>query len=68
MIIAEATAISEQGYGWFGAPGIYTEEQAMEWKKIVEAVHAKGGKIIMQLWHMGRQSHPSFSEKNEIVS
>lgn len=45
MIITEATAISEQGFGWRNAPGIYTAEQAEGWKKIVDAVHAKGGKM-----------------------
>eukprot|EP01034_Spumella_vulgaris_P038615 gene38615-47690_t len=60
LIITEATAISEQGYGWYGTPGCYTHEQAEGWKKVVNAVHAKGGKIFLQLWHLGWQSHPSF--------
>lgn len=68
LIISEATAVSAQGYGWYGAPGNYTEEHSEAWKGIVEAVHAKGGKIFMQLWHMGRQSDPSFHESNEIVA
>jgi len=68
LLIAEATAVSEQGYGWLGAPGIYTEEQANAWKPVVDAVHAKGAKFFLQLWHMGRQGHPSFSPANETVA
>lgn len=45
LIISEATAISKQAYGWYGAPGLYTQEHAQEWKKIVDAVHAK---VIIQ--------------------
>lgn len=68
LIIAEASAVSPQGYGWFGGPGLYTQEHAEGWKHVTEAVHKKGGKIFVQLWHMGRQSHPSFHETNEIVA
>lgn len=68
LIITEATAISKQGYGWNSAPGCYNKEQAEAWGRIVDGVHAKGGKIFLQLWHMGRQSHPSFHETNEVVS
>ncbi len=68
LIIAEATAISEQGYGWFGSPGIYTQEHADGWKNVVNGVHSKGGKIFLQLWHMGRASHSSFNPANEIVA
>ena len=60
LIISEATAISEQGYGWHGAPGIYSTAQIEGWKKITSAVHAKQGKIFLQLWHMGRVSHPDY--------
>jgi N-ethylmaleimide reductase len=60
LIISEATAISPQGYGWFGAPGIYSQSHVEGWKLVTEAVHAKGGKIVLQLWHMGRVSHPDF--------
>ncbi len=62
LIITEATAISAQGFGWAGAPGIYTDEMEAGWKKVTDAVHAKGGKIVLQLWHMGRLSHPVFQE------
>ncbi|MBE9116070.1 alkene reductase [Lusitaniella coriacea LEGE 07157] len=60
LIITEGTHISEQGIGWEQSPGIYTSEQVAGWKKITEAVHQKGGKIVLQLWHMGRASHPDF--------
>jgi len=68
LLITEATAVSEQGFGWRNAPGIYTEEMAEGWKKIVDRVHANKGVIYLQLWHMGRQSHSSFHKTNEIVS
>lgn len=57
LIITEATTISISGRGWFGAPGLYTDEQVEGWKKVISAVHAKGGKIIAQLWHTGRSSN-----------
>ena len=60
LIITEATAISEQGYGWHGAPGIYTDEQVAKWKQITDAVHQRGGQMFLQLWHMGRLSHPDY--------
>src|SRR5450830_1710499 len=57
FLIAEGTAVSIEGRGYLGAPGIYTEEQAAGWKKVTDAVHAKGGRIFVQLFHAGRQSH-----------
>lgn len=60
LIITEATAVSPQGYGWLGAPAIYNEAQAAGWRKVTDAVHAAGGRIFLQLWHMGRVSHPDF--------
>jgi N-ethylmaleimide reductase len=57
LIITEATTIAVTGRGYLGAPGIYTDAQVAGWKKIVDAVHAKGAKIILQLWHVGRVSH-----------
>lgn len=68
LIVSEATAISATGYGWYAAPGCYTEEQAEGWKKVVDSVHEKGGKIFLQLWHIGRQGHPSFNEKGDVVA
>ncbi|KAF1777728.1 Cyclic nucleotide-binding-like [Phytophthora cactorum] len=61
LIITEAVAISVQGFGWYGAPCLYTEAHRDSWKPVVEAVHAKGAKIFLQIWHIGRQGHPSFS-------
>ena len=61
LLISEAVGISEEGYGWNGAPGIYTEEQSKKWRQVTEAVHKEGGLIFLQLWHMGRASHSSFS-------
>jgi len=58
LIIAEATNISPQGTGYMNSPGIYTSEQIKAWKKITEAVHEKEGRIFIQLWHVGRISHP----------
>lgn len=60
LIISEATQISEQGAGWEQSPGIHTPEQVAGWRKITEAVHQKGGRIVLQLWHVGRASHPDF--------
>ena len=57
LIISEATSISIAGRGWFGAPGMYSDEQVAGWKKITGAVHAKGGRLFSQLWHTGRSSH-----------
>lgn len=68
LIITEATAISRQGYGWFKAPGIYTDEMQAAWKNITKAVHDKGGKIVCQLWHMGRVSHPDFNDGKAPVA
>jgi N-ethylmaleimide reductase len=57
LIISEATTISITARGWYGAPGMYSDEQVEGWKKIVDAVHANGGRMFSQLWHMGRASH-----------
>ena len=59
LIITEATQISPLGKGYPATPGIYSAEQTAAWKEIVEAVHAKGGSIVAQLWHVGRISHSS---------
>lgn len=59
LIITEATPISLMGHGYPFLPGIYTESQVAGWKKVTQAVHAKGGKIVLQLWHVGRISHSS---------
>lgn len=62
LIIAEATTVSEQANGWFGSPGIYTGEMTAGWKQVVQAVHQSGGRIFLQLWHMGRASHSDFQD------
>ncbi len=58
LIISEATAVSAQGYGWANAPAMYTDAQEEGWRRVTKAVHERGGKIVLQLWHMGRVSHP----------
>ncbi len=60
LIISEATGISVEGLGWPAAPGIWSDEQVEGWKKVTEAVHAQGGAIVLQMWHMGRLVHPDF--------
>jgi N-ethylmaleimide reductase len=57
LIIAEATTVSSLARGWYGAPGLYTDDQVAGWKRITAAVHAKGGRIFAQLWHTGRSSN-----------
>ena len=59
LIISEATPISVMAHGYPALPGIYTDAQVAGWKKVTDAVHAEGGKIVIQLWHVGRISHPS---------
>lgn len=65
LIITEATAISHQGQGYADVPGIWSAEQVEAWKPITSAVHAQGGKIVMQLWHVGRVSHHCFQPHGE---
>ncbi len=60
LILSEATAVSPQGVGYANTPGIWSEEQVEGWKKTTKAVHEKGGRIFMQLWHVGRISDPMF--------
>ena len=60
LIISEATGISREGLGWPYAPGLWTDEQTEAWKPVTDAVHKAGGRIVAQLWHMGRIVHPSF--------
>lgn len=57
LLITEATAVSHQGQGYSDVPGLYGTEQLDSWKKVTDAVHAKNGKIVVQLWHVGRVSH-----------
>lgn len=60
LIITEATQASPYGQGYIATPGIHSQEQVQGWKQVTDAVHAKGGLIFMQLWHVGRVSHPDF--------
>ena len=60
LLIAEASPIMATGFGSPGVPGIYSEPQIAGWREVVDAVHAKGGIIFLQLWHVGRVSHSSF--------
>jgi N-ethylmaleimide reductase len=57
LLITEATFITPRGNGGHASPGIFTDEQEAGWRKVVQATHAKGAKIFLQLWHAGRQSH-----------
>lgn len=60
LVIAEATQVSETAQGYTHTPGVYTAGQIAAWRKVTDAVHAKGGKIFVQLWHTGRMSHTHF--------
>ena len=64
LIISEATAISQQGQGYADVPGLYAPEQVAAWKKVTSSVHAAGGKIVVQLWHVGRVSHTDLQPGN----
>ena len=62
LLISEASQISQQGQGYQDTPGIYTQAQIEGWRTVTDAVHAKGGKIFLQLWHVGRVSHVDLQE------
>jgi N-ethylmaleimide reductase len=66
LIITEATPISEMAHGYPATPGIHSEAQIAGWKQVVDAVHAKGGKLFLQLWQVGRISHPSLLPDNAL--
>jgi N-ethylmaleimide reductase len=66
LIISEATSVSPHGYGYPNTPGIHTDAQVEGWKKVVQAVHSKGGRIVLQLWNVGRISHPKFQPNGEL--
>jgi len=59
LIITEGSPISEMAHGYPGTPGIHSPAQVAGWKRVTDAVHARGGRIVLQLWHVGRISHPS---------
>ncbi|MGN6388082.1 MAG: alkene reductase [Burkholderiaceae bacterium] len=60
LILSEATAVAPQGVGYADTPGIWSDEQVVGWKQVTDAVHAAGGRIFLQLWHVGRISDPIF--------
>ena len=62
LLISEASQISQQGQGYQDTPGIYSPAQIDGWRKVTDAVHAKGGRIFLQLWHVGRVSHVDLQE------
>src|SRR5579872_4970469 len=66
LIFTEGTFVSEQGQGWYGAPGIYSEEQRAGWERITDAVHSAGGLIFVQLWHQGSVSHRSLYDDGRL--
>lgn len=68
LIISEATGISQEGLGWPSAPGIWTDAQTEGWKPVTDAVHKAGGRIILQLWHMGRLVHSSYNDSPGVSS
>jgi 2,4-dienoyl-CoA reductase-like NADH-dependent reductase (Old Yellow Enzyme family) len=68
LIISEATGISREGLGWPGAPGLWNEAQVAGWKKVTDAVHERKGRIVAQLWHMGRLVHPNVSGMEPVSS
>ncbi len=68
LIIAEATAVSEDGRGWLNSPGLYNQQQMKGWQKVAQAVHEQEGKIFVQLWHMGAAVHPDFLQGKPAVS
>lgn len=68
LIITEATSVTPMGVGYADTPGIWSQEQVEGWKKTTSAVHAKGGTIIMQLWHVGRISDPIFLDGKQPVA
>jgi N-ethylmaleimide reductase len=59
LIITEAAQISQQAQGYAWTPGVYSEEQLKGWKRVADAIHAEGGRVFLQMWHVGRVSHPT---------
>ena len=65
LIVTEATQISAEGQGYLDTPGIYSAEQVAGWRRVTDAVHGRGGKIVLQLWHVGRISHVSLQPNGQ---
>jgi N-ethylmaleimide reductase len=66
LIISESTAISPRGLGWHDTPGIFNDAQVAGWKNVTDAVHRRGGRMFLQLWHCGRNSHPSTQPDGQL--
>jgi N-ethylmaleimide reductase len=66
LIITEATQVSVLAQGYIATPGIYTEEQVAGWRRVTDEVHRRGGRIVVQLWHVGRVSHTSLLPSGEV--
>ena len=64
LLVTEATAISHQGQGYADVPGLYSPEQLQGWRRVTDAVHAAGGRVVVQLWHVGRISHTDLQPDN----
>lgn len=68
LLITEATVVSGQGVGYIDTPGLYSDAQVAGWRAVTDAVHAAGGRIVAQLWHVGRVSHTDFHDGNPPVA
>jgi N-ethylmaleimide reductase len=66
LIVTEATQVSPRGIGYPNTPGIHTPEQVEGWRAVTKAVHAAGGRIVLQLWHVGRSSHPLYQPNGDL--
>lgn len=66
LIITEATSVTPRGFGYPNTPGVFTPAQVAGWKKVTDAVHAAGGRIFVQLWHVGRISHTSYQPDGRL--
>src|SRR5690348_15245889 len=66
LIVTEASQVSPQGMGYPFTPGIYSPEQVAGWRLVTDTVHQKGGRIFLQLWHVGRVSHPTLQPNGEL--
>ncbi len=66
LIITEATQVAPEGLGYPDTPGIYSDEQVAGWRRVTEAVHERGGRVFLQLWHVGRISHPSLQPDGQL--
>jgi 2,4-dienoyl-CoA reductase-like NADH-dependent reductase (Old Yellow Enzyme family) len=68
LIISEAIGISREGLGWPNAPGLWRSDQVEGWRRVTSAVHDHGGRIVAQLWHMGRLVHPDLGGGQPVSS